>query len=152
MDAQRIISENVDTVKRPHALHMGMLPKEAKLIDNPVNNMPAFQLEDRYFFMPGFPEMSHPMVEDILSTYFKENSARHRYTLTALCREGDLIPVMEQMPDNVEFSSLPKLMSDGWQTTISVASQKEQAAKDAFGLFLAALEKKNIPYSLNDNA
>jgi len=51
-EAQQIISENVDTVKRPHALNMGMLPKEAKLIDNPVNNMPAFQLEDRYFFMP----------------------------------------------------------------------------------------------------
>jgi len=97
--------------------------------------------------------MSHPMVEDILSTYFKENSVRHRYTLTALCREGDLIPVMEQMPDNVEFSSLPpKLMSDGWQTTISVASQEEQAAKDAFDLFLSNLDKQNIPYSLNDDA
>ena len=150
-EAQRIISENVDTTKRPHALQMGMLPKEARLLANPVNRMPAFQLEDRYFFMPGFPEMSHPMVEDILERYFSQNSTPlYRYTLTALCREGDLIPIMEQMPEDIEFSSLPKLMSDGWQTTISVASHDQAKAKEAFGRYLAELEKQHIYYSLHD--
>jgi len=149
-EAQEIISSRVDTVKRPHALHMGMLPKDAKLIENPVNKMPAFQLENRYFFMPGFPEMSHPMVASILSTYFQENSPLHRYTLTALCREGDLISIMEQMPDTVEFSSLPKLMTDGWQTTISVASHDKQEAEKAFASYTQALDEKGIYYSLND--
>jgi len=148
-EAQQIISENVDTTKRPHALQMGMLPKASSLLKNPINRMPAFQLEDRYFFMPGFPEMSHPMVEEILDTYFKESKPLYRYTLTALCREGDLISVMEKMPEGVEFSSLPKLMSNGWQTTISVASPHQAQAKAAFDLYIEKLEKEHIYYSLN---
>jgi len=150
-EAQKIISSRVDIEKYPHALNMGMLPKGAKLLANPVNKMPAFQLYDRYFFMPGFPEMSHPMVKDILSRYFQENTPLYRYTLTALCRESQLIPVMEQMPENVEFSSLPKLMSDGWQTTISVASHDKIQAKSAFDLYITELEEKNIYYSLNND-
>jgi len=149
-EAQEIIAERVDIQKHPHALNMGMLPKSAKLLENPVNKMPAFQLENRYFFMPGFPEMSHPMIEAILSEHFPENRRLYRYTLTALCREGELIPIMEQMPASVEFSSLPKLMTDGWQTTISVAAHHKEEAKTAFALYTTALEEKDIYYSLND--
>jgi molybdopterin-biosynthesis enzyme MoeA-like protein len=150
LEAQEIISSRVDTAKYPHALNMGMLPKGSSLLANPINKMPAFQLENRYFFMPGFPEMSHPMVEAILETHFKESKPLHRYTLTALCRESELISVMEQMPSSVEFSSLPKLMSNGWQTTISVASQDNDQAREAFGRYISTLEQREIPYSLND--
>jgi len=150
-EAQEIISNKVDITKYPHALHMGMLPKDAKLLQNPVNKMPAFQLEDRYFFMPGFPEMSHPMVTMILSEHFQEDSPLYRYTLTALCRESELISIMEQMPDTVEFSSLPKLMTNGWQTSISVASRDKKEAESAFALYISELEDKDIYYSLNDD-
>ena len=149
-EADSIISSNADTARYPHARHMAMLPQGAKLLRNPVNNIPAFSLDDRYFFMPGFPEMSHPMVEAILSKHFHEGRPLYRYTLTALCREGELIPIMEQMPDSVEFSSLPKLMSEGWQTTISVASHDKKEAEKAFGKYTAALKEKDIYYSLND--
>jgi molybdopterin-biosynthesis enzyme MoeA-like protein len=150
-EAQKIISNRVDTARYPHALNMGLLPKGAKLLENPINKMPAFQLEDRYFFMPGFPEMSHPMVTAILSEHFKENSPLYRYTLTALCRESELIPIMEQMPSTVEFSSLPKLMTDGWQTSISVASQDQAEAEAAFARYTDALEEKGIYFSLDDS-
>lgn len=149
-EADAIISSNINTAKYPHARRMAMLPPGADLLKNPVNNMPAFSLDDRYFFMPGFPEMSHPMVGAILSKHFAKRQPLYRYTLTALCREGELIPIMEQMPDSVEFSSLPKLMTDGWQTTISVASRSQKEAESAFGKYTAALEEKDIYYSLND--
>lgn len=149
-EAKDIISSRLDIDRHPHAVNMAMLPYNSQLISNPVNKMPAFSLDDRYFFMPGFPEMSHPMVDNILSEKFKEGKALYRHTLTALCREGDLISIMEQMPPSVELSSLPKLMSDGWQTTISVASHNEKEAQKAFSLYIDTLEKKDIYFSLND--
>jgi len=149
-EADAIITARIDTAAYPHARQMAMLPQGARLLENPVNKMPAFFLDERYFFMPGFPEMSHPMVETILSEHFPKNKHLYRYTLTALCREGELIEVMEQMPTSVEFSSLPKLRSDGWQTTISVASHDKEEARKAFSLYTKVLDEKELYYSLND--
>ncbi len=152
-EARSIIAERIKTLDIPNGrypLQMAELPNGAKLLANPVNQMPAFYLDDRYFFMPGFPEMSHPMVEHILDTYFDDAHPMHRLTLTALCRETELIEVMEQMPKGVEFSSLPKLYSDGYRTTISVASQDRDLAEKAFVQYQRYLDEQAIPYSLND--
>jgi molybdopterin-biosynthesis enzyme MoeA-like protein len=151
-EAKVIIEEKLGENAYPHPIKMADLPKGARLITNPVNKMPAFSLDERYFFMPGFPEMSHPMAEEILQKLFPHKKMYHRYTLTALCKENELIEVMKQMPDNVEFSSLPKLYSDGWRVSISVASHDETAAKNAFQLYINLLESKNIPYSLTDES
>jgi molybdopterin-biosynthesis enzyme MoeA-like protein len=61
-EAKRIIEEKLGKNAYPHPIKMAELPKGAKLLDNPVNKMPAFSLDERYFFMTVFPEMSHPMV------------------------------------------------------------------------------------------
>ncbi len=151
-EAKQIIEEKLGEAAYPHPIKMAELPKDAKLLDNPVNKMPAFSLDERYFFMPGFPEMSHPMVEKIVEKLLPETKTYHRYTLTALCKENELIEVMEQMPKEVEFSSLPKLYSDGWRVSISVASHNEAKAKEAFQMYMDLLEKKEIRYGLNDGA
>jgi molybdopterin-biosynthesis enzyme MoeA-like protein len=100
--------------------------------------------------MPGFPEMSHPMVEEILKKLIPNKRSYYRHTLTALCKESALIEVMEKMPREVEFSSLPKLYSDGWRVSISVASRDEKLAFEAFSMYLGLLEEKKIVYSLHD--
>jgi len=149
-EAKSIIEERLGKDAYPHPIHMAELPRGAKLIDNPVNKMPAFSLDERYFFMPGFPEMSHPMVREILKKLFPQKQAYHRYTLTALCKENELIDVMKQMPKGVEFSSLPKLYSDGWRVSISVASHNDDEAKKAIQMVIDELERKEIPYSMAD--
>ncbi|WP_294956527.1 molybdopterin-binding protein [Sulfurovum sp.] len=149
--AKKIIEEKLGEEAYPYPIKMAELPKGAQLLDNPVNKMPAFSLDERYFFMPGFPEMSHPMVKEILKKLLREPRTYYRYTLTALCKENELIEVMEQMPKEVEFSSLPKCYSDGWRVTISVASHNKAKAEKAFQLYIDLLEKKQIPYGLNDD-
>ena len=150
-EAKKIIEDTLGKRAYPHPVKMAELPKNAKLLKNPVNNMPAFQLDDRYFFMPGFPEMSHPMVEQILAEIIPEGKKQYRYTLTAACRENEFIDVMEQMPKEVEFSSLPKLnKGNGWQVSISVAAEDQSVAKEAFERYIALLETKQIPYRLED--
>jgi molybdopterin-biosynthesis enzyme MoeA-like protein len=100
--------------------------------------------------MPGFPEMSHPMVEKILTKLIPNKRTYYRHTLTALCKENIFIEVMEKMPKEVEFSSLPKLYSDGWRVSISVASINEKLAFESFHMYIEVLEKKKIVYSLHD--
>jgi len=151
-EAKQIIEEKLGKDAYPHPIKMAELPKGAELLNNPVNKMPAFSLDERYFFMPGFPEMSHPMVKEIVEKLLPETKPYYRYTLTALCKENELIEVMEKMPKEVEFSSLPKLYSDGWRVSISVASHDEGKAKEAFEQYIDLLEKKQIRYGLNDKA
>jgi len=151
-EAKRIIEEQLGERAYPHPIKMAELPKGAKLMDNPVNKMPAFSLDERFFFMPGFPEMSHPMVEEILEKLIPQHKTMYRHTLTALCRENELIEVMEKMPKGVEFSSLPKLYDDGWRVSISVASDDETAASEAFQMYIDLLKAKKIPYGLHDES
>ena len=151
-EAKETIEDKLGKSAYPHAIRMAELPKGAKLLDNPVNKMPAFSLDDRYYFMPGFPEMSHPMVDEILKRLIPNEKVYYRHTLTALCKENELIEVMEKMPKEVEFSSLPKLYSDGWRVSISVASHDEVLAEKSFNMYIDLLKRKNIYYSLEDEA
>lgn len=149
-EATEIIKRQFDGDVPKYAMQIGQLPKQAKLLNNVVNKMPAFYLDDRYFFMPGFPAMSHPMVEHILETYFSEKKEIHRYTLTALCKESELIDVMKRVAKEVEFSSLPKLYSDGWKVIISVASENQALAKENFQLFIDELQRQKVYYVLGE--
>ncbi len=151
-EALRIIEEKLGEKAYPHAVKMAELPKGAGLLANPVNQMPAFSVDERFFFMPGFPEMSHPMVEAVLEKLIPHKKEVYRHTLTALCKESALIPVMEKMPKGVEFSSLPKLYEDGWRVSISVASDDEKLADEAFQMFVQELETQKIRYGLNDES
>ena len=151
-EAKRIIEEKLGESAYPHPIKMAELPKGANLLDNPVNKMPAFSLDERYFFMPGFPEMSHPMVMTILQKLIPEKKELYRHTLTAHCKENEFIDIMEQMPKEVEFSSLPKLYSDGWRVSISVASEDKILAQQSFDKYIDLLEEKNIVYALQDEA
>jgi molybdopterin-biosynthesis enzyme MoeA-like protein len=148
--AKEIIVNKLGEKAYPYSVRMAELPEGATLLDNPVNKMPAFALDERYYFMPGFPEMSHPMVEQILTKLIPNIRTYYRHTLTALCKENVFIEVMEKMPKDVEFSSLPKLYSDGWRVSISVASCNEKLALESFHMYLDVLEKMNIVYSLHD--
>jgi len=149
-EAKEIIVNKLGEKAYPYSVRMAELPEGATLLENPVNQMPAFALDERYYFMPGFPEMSHPMVEKILAKLLPNKREYHRHTLTALCKENIFIKIMENMPKEVEFSSLPKLYSDGWRVSISVASTNAKLALESFNKYIEILENKKIFYSLHD--
>jgi len=132
----------------PHRIHMAELPVGAELLKNPVNNMSGFALESRYFFVPGFPEMAHPMIEDALRQHYAAHQQIHRKTLIAETSENTLIDVMKQMPSNVEFSSLPMLKGGIPRVEISVAGTDGASVAAAFGLFVDYLASKKIGFQL----
>jgi len=155
-EAKNIIEKKLGKNAYPHPIKMARLPKGAKLLDNPINKMPAFSLDERYYFMPGFPEMSHPMVTDILEKLIPHKKEYYRNTLTAQCKENEFIEIMEKMPKEVEVSSLPKLYKEkeksSWEVTISVASENKDLARQSFNMYIELLNRKNIPYNLQDEA
>ncbi len=146
LEIKSIIEDRLGEKAYPYPIRMAELPKGADILENEFNGMPAFSLESRFYFMPGFPEMSHSMVKKILETDIADSTTYYRYTLEAECKESELIEAMEMMPKGVEFSSLPKVLQNEWSVSISVASYDQPLAKSAFGIYIDILEKKSINY------
>lgn len=132
----------------PNRIHMADLPKEAELLPNIINNMSGFYLENRYFFMPGFPEMSHPMVDYILKNFYPQAPITYRKTLIAQTSENTLIHIMKQLDQDVDFSSLPMLNSGKPSVEISVASTNKALCEQSFELFIRDLNAQAILYTI----
>jgi len=132
----------------PHRIHMADLPQNANLIHNPINNMSAFELEHRYFFVPGFPEMSHPMIQECVKKYFSESIKKYRKTFYAYTSENTLIPLMEKLPKNMELSSLPIIGKNGPEVELSLNYHDEKIVEKEFEKFLDFLQSKNIEFKI----
>ncbi len=132
----------------PHRIHMSDLPQNSKLLFNPINNMSGFSLEDRYFFTPGFPQMSHPMISSVIEKLFSSSVQKYRLTLLAQTSENTLINIMKQVPSDIELSSLPMLKDAKASVEISLCSTNKLYVEKYFKLFTDYLDASNITYNL----
>lgn len=95
-------------------LLMADFPAGADIIPNPVNRVAGFSIQEHYF-VPGFPNMGHPMVEWVLEQKYQDLFHTLDYLESSIlvteAGEGDLIDLMRQMlaayPD-LKLFSLPK--------------------------------------------
>lgn len=145
-EAKRRIIAQFGDAAYPHRINMAMLPKGAKLLDNPVNNVPGFYLEDRFFFTPGFPQMAHPMVQQALDMFFPKKGELYRYTICVEASENDLLDIMQKLPDSIEFSSLPKIEKGRYTDVISIASYDEAEARKWMEFFIQEVQKRGFRY------
>jgi molybdopterin-biosynthesis enzyme MoeA-like protein len=94
-----IIAQYGDTA-HPKRVLMADFPKGADLIPNPINRVAGFSINEHYF-VPGFPEMGHPMVEWVLETYYPHLFHTQDYIedsiLVTEAGESDLIDLMNTM-------------------------------------------------------
>ena len=134
----------------PHRIEMANLPLDAGLLKNVVNNISGFSLENRFFFMPGFPSMSHSMVVEALDEFYPQNNKiKFRLTLKAICSENDLVDTMKLIPSHIELSSLPYIKNHNDRSVIiSISSYDKLETKKYFQLFIDFLEKNKIKYLL----
>ncbi|MEN4045095.1 molybdopterin-binding protein [Sulfurimonas sp. NWX367] len=130
----------------PHRIHMAEIPPNAELLPNPVNNMSGFALDRRFFFMPGFPSMSHPMSSKIIKKYFSQARKKYRYTLLAETSENTLIDVMQKLPKNIELSSLPIFIQNKPNVELSLSGENNEEVKKYFDMFQEELSRKHIPF------
>lgn len=132
----------------PHRVHMADLPQGSELLFNPVNNMSGFSLENKFFFVPGFPEMAHPMIREVISKVCSTRLEKFRYTLLAQTSEETLISQMKLLPSHIELSSLPIFKEGKANVELSLSGFDEEEVKKHFYNFIQELQSKSIPYKL----
>lgn len=98
----------------PKRVLMADFPKGCDLIPNPVNRVAGFSINQHYF-VPGFPEMAHPMIEWVLQTHYQHLFHIHDYIEQSIvvtqAGESDLIDLMNNMLANhpaIKLFSLPR--------------------------------------------
>lgn len=131
----------------PKRVLMADFPKGCDLIPNPVNRIAGFSLHQHYF-VPGFPEMAHPMVEWVLDTYYSHLFHQLDYTEASIliteAGESDLIDLMHHMLARypmLKLFSLPRthqrrtteLGMKGESAQVMAAMQELKAGVTALG-------------------
>jgi molybdopterin-biosynthesis enzyme MoeA-like protein len=129
-EALNLIIDEFKDGAYPHRIKMADIPQGAKLLENVVNHVPGFYLENRFFFTPGFPSMAHPMITWALDNLFEKKEDKFYCEFKADCSENDLIDIMESLPKDLELSSLPKIQGDKKTVDIFIAHKdKEELEK-----------------------
>ena len=93
-------------------------PAGVKMIPNPFNRIAGFMAREHYF-VPGFPQMAHPMIEWALDTFYKgeflpvSDSVEKAFLLTGpTAYESALLDLMERIVADyptLRLFSLPSL-------------------------------------------
>ena len=93
-------------------------PAGVQIIPNPFNRIPGFMANEHYF-VPGFPQMAHPMIEWALDTFYVdqfqpvEGMVEKAFLLTGpMAYESALLDLMERIVKDyptLRLFSLPTL-------------------------------------------
>ena len=138
----------------PKRVLMADFPKGCDLIPNPVNRVAGFSINQHYF-VPGFPEMSHPMVEWVLETYYSHLFHKQDYIEKSIlvmdAGESNLIDLMNAILvkyPSLKLFSLPKLDS---RRTIELGVK---GAKNEVDLALSELKTRitELSFPWQENA
>ena len=96
----------------PLRIRMADLPEGSELIPNPYNRVPGFSI-NQHHFMPGFPNMAHPMAEWVLDHQYESITPEMQQAVwvkgvTETALMGLMEKLTEQFPQHKLFS-LPRL-------------------------------------------
>lgn len=140
----------------PERLLLGTFPAGADIIPNPFNRIPGFMMHQHYF-VPGFPQMAHPMLEWVLDTYYSAYFRKSPDVDRAILLTGEkayesaLLDLMERIvaeyPD-LKLFSLPSLTNDGVRRHLELgvngaADRVEQALAE----IIAEVERRHLAWT-----
>lgn len=148
--AKELIVDKFGDDAYPHRIEMANLPVGAGLLQNIVSGVPGFFIDERFFFVPGFPSMARHMVLEALERFYPKSQSKFRLTLTAETGENILINTMKEMSDDVEMSSLPQIKGDIRRVVISVGGYEKKSVELNFKKFTDFLEKEKIQFKLGE--
>ncbi len=148
--AKELIINQFGDKAYPHRVNMAYLPINAGLLKNVINNVAGYYLDERFFFVPGFPEMAHPMIIEALEKFYPKAKEKFRKTLTIDCSENNLINLMQTLPNDIDFSSLPQILDDRRRVVISLADYDLSKVEKYFNLFINEAKKFNFEYTIGD--
>lgn len=134
-----------------HRLNMGVFPQGATIIPNPYNKIPGFTVGTVHF-VPGFPVMAWPMMENVLDQryahLFQHGAYVEKSVIVFGSMEALLTPLMEEVErehPNVKVFSLPSVDHPTYGRHIDLGVKGAPSDVDpAYQLLLAGLGKLNV--------
>ncbi len=131
-------------------------PAGAGIVPNPFNRIPGFMAREHYF-VPGFPQMAHPMIEWALDTFYRDlfQPADARIEKALLLTgpaayESALLDLMERIVaayPNLRLFSLPSLAgTERKHLELGVEGAPEQAER-AMAEIRAEIERRGITWT-----
>lgn len=139
-DADREIRARMAQVNMevtPNRLQLGEFPDGSRIIPNPYNRIPGFSYRDHHF-LPGFPQMSWPMLEWVLDTVYPECVNKTPDVEKAMIvwggHEGLMLDLMRRIEADypgLTVFSLPTLGSDTVKPHVEVGVRGQPESVDA---------------------
>jgi molybdopterin-biosynthesis enzyme MoeA-like protein len=125
-----------------HRLNMGTFPEGAQIIHNPYNKIPGFTCQGvqqgMVHFVPGFPVMAWPMMQDKLDAYCQTwGSAPKRTERSVIvfgAMEATLTPLMERIElqhIGIKVFSLPSVDHPKWGKHIELGVKGTETQVEA---------------------
>ncbi len=135
----------------PNRILMSHLPFGSRIIPNIINRVPGFSF-NHHHFMPGFPEMSWPMIEWVLDHHYPDlknlSPQDEQIIYVTYGRESDLLPVMMKIVEDyptVRLSSLPHI-GEVPHVELSLRGHSD-LIEEAMALLKVAIEQANLTWS-----
>jgi len=137
-DAEREIRARFGDQTNDTRLLLGTFPRGVDIVPNPFNRIAGFCVRDHYF-LPGFPQMAHPMAEWALDTFY-----RHHFNLNPMvdkaflltgpnAYESALLGLMERIVTDypaLRLFSLPSIGEDGQRRHLELGVEGEETLVD----------------------
>lgn len=149
--AKALIEAQFKEEAYPHRINMAMLPPNADLLHNVINHVPGFSLFNRFFFTPGFPSMAWPMVKEALDTHFPSQPKLFSDTFIVESSENDLIEIMQALPKELHFSSLPRFVGEKRIVEIYLAHHTKALLDEWSAFFKQTVLEKGKTICKNSN-
>ncbi len=130
----------------PERQRMIEFPAGARLIPNPINQVPGFSV-DCIHCVPGFPKMATPMIEWVLDNEYPQLEGKpqlEHVVRISHARESDLIPLMESILEQcpqVKVFSLPRLKKKERWVDLGVKGDNFAEVDKAFQLLTQGLDE-----------
>jgi molybdopterin-biosynthesis enzyme MoeA-like protein len=137
-DAEREIRDRFGDETNPTRLLLGTFPRGVDIVPNPFNRIPGFRVRDHHF-LPGFPQMAHPMAEWVLDTFYASLFNRNPMVDKAFLLTGPnayesaLLDLMERIVAEypaLRLFSLPSVGDDGQRRHLELGVEGEEAQVD----------------------
>lgn len=154
-DAEREIRSRFGAETSDMRLLLGTFPRGVQIIPNPFNRIPGFRIRDHHF-LPGFPQMAHPMAEWVLDTFYSPLFHRRGSVERALLLSGansyesallDLMQTIVADFPTLRLFSLPSISDDGQRRHLELGVEGEPDLVDqAMSMIREEVERRGITW------
>jgi molybdopterin-biosynthesis enzyme MoeA-like protein len=133
----------------PQRLMMGEFPEGASIIPNPYNRIPGFTFRNHHF-LPGFPEMSWPMMEWVIDQRYAAIGAVRAVESAIIVREAGESQLIDLMNEclraypELKVFSLPRVTPERY-IELGVRGDAAQVAP-AIAMLKAGVSALGFPW------